>query len=109
MARRNTLFVSPANPGRYMRLNMWKGAVEQLTADWNAVEKERGTTVSSHTWTVDSGGTAIVGLQNASLSAGLAEVEVTANESGEDGVKCAVNFADGTKAVAWWEIKVRDR
>ena len=92
-----------------MRIAMWKGSIEQLAADWNAIEKERGTTVSSHTWTTDSGGTTTVGLQNASIDAGTAEVEVTANESGQDLVKCLAIFADGTKAAAWWEIKVKDR
>jgi hypothetical protein len=66
--------------------------------------------VSSVTWTVDgdSDGGDVVSISAAAIDAGVASVEVAADNEGSVSLKCTATFADTTTAVAWWKIIVKD-
>lgn len=107
MARDDTFYISPSSLHRKQRLQMWDGDVRILRIDLNAIEADRATTAASVTWETNEG-TSPISLADAAVSAGIASVEVTAEDSGDASLSCTVSFADTTKAVIWWEISITD-
>lgn len=104
--RSDRLYVSPAATHRKQLLSLWKGAIHKTTTDWNAVGDDRGATVSTATWTTDD--ESVITISGATLSAGVATVSIEALASGSAEVKNTATFSDGSKAVAWWSITVKD-
>ena len=100
------MYASPSNPGRKQVLHTWKGAIHELSVDWNALEQDRSSTVTSVEWETDDD--TVCAISGATLSAGVAEVAANMGAAGTAEVKNTATFADATKAVAWWNITVKD-
>jgi len=71
--------------------------------DWNVRVGKIGTTVSSVTWTTDSGNATISG---ESLTGNVASAQVTTNSSGCSVIKAKATFADGQIDVHFFTVKV---
>lgn len=106
MSRAETLYLSPSNLNRKQIVRLWKDSAFLAAANLKAVADARDTTVSEITWT--TGDSTVITIEDAAITANVAEVEVTAEESGSADLKCKATFADGTVAVAWWDITVKD-
>ena len=104
--RTERLFASPSNPQRKQILHTWKGAIHELSVDWNAVEQDRSTTATSTQWETDDD--TVCAISGATLSAGIAEVAANMGAAGTAELKNTATFADGTKAVRWFNITVKD-
>ncbi len=106
MSRYFTQFASPSNPQRKQRITLWKGAIATLEVDWNAVEQDRGTTLSSATWTTFDD--ALVTLSGAAISGSSATVLAEMTNIGTILIKNAATFVDDSVSVCWWEITIKD-
>lgn len=108
MARSDKIYPSPSNLHRKHRRQLFKGEAFHPEIDWNAIEADRSTTVSTTTWTTDDD--TVITISNASLSVatGIAECKATADQSGAAQLKNSTTFADGSVAVVWWKIVVKD-
>lgn len=106
MARTDKFYASPSNLHRKHRRQLFKGEVFIPEVDWNAVEADRSTTASETEWTTDDD--SVITIDDAALSAGISGCEVEAMKSGQAQLKNSTTFADGSIAVVWWKIVVKD-
>lgn len=73
---------------------MRENDVESVRVDWSAKAAQEGTSVSSVTWTVDSGNASVSG---ASESADIATAQITATDTSDSVILVQATMADGQK------------
>lgn len=106
MARSDKIYPSPSNLHRKHRRQLFKGEIFTPEIDWNAVEDDRSTTASETVWTTDDD--TVITISGGAVSAGLASCTVEATQTGSAQLKNTTTFADGSAAVVWWKIAVKD-
>lgn len=79
---------------------------QQYKVDFSASATERGTSVSSVTWS--SEGTQQMQIANESLSSGVASADIYSEWSGFGLVKVVATYADAAQEVIYLKIRVFD-
>jgi len=104
---------------RKIHLNPWRtdvktrefsqvsGSSQQYEVDFSSVATERGTTVSSVTWTDQSGGQIVFATQ--SLTDGVAAADINSEtwSPTAQGVRIEATYADGATERAYFTIKFK--
>ena len=103
MARLTKAYYSRFHKNPPPRVVMTLDEVRKFQVDFNAgLESE---TVSSVAWTHR---TEAVEIADATLSAGLASCEGTAEREGKERISCIATLSSGRKLKQWFSIKVID-
>lgn len=84
---------------------MFEDDVVSVTADMNAEASRLGTTVSTATWTTETGN---ISIGSKALSSNVATAQFTAPDLGTAWVKVVLEMADGQKFSQHWTIRVTD-
>lgn len=89
-----TFYVRPQRETPMSILLIREGDVETVRVDWSAKAANESTSVSSVTWTVDSGNASVSG---ASESADIATARITATDTSDSVILVQATMADGQK------------
>jgi hypothetical protein len=83
-----------------------KDSHQKYTVDFSSSATDRGTTVSSVTWS--SEGTRLVTISNEALASGVASADFTSDWGGFGVVRVRATYADGTQESVYIHIKFKD-
>lgn len=106
MSRSALVYASPSSLHRKQVVMIWKDSDFFPEVDWNAVEQDRGTTLTESCWETDD--TSVICTDGPTISGSVTSVEVEACSAGTAELKNKATFADGSVAVCWWKITVKD-
>lgn len=90
---------------KIIHARMYEDDVVSVTADMNSEASRLGTSVSTATWTTESGN---ISIGSKALSSNVATAQFTAPDIGTSWVKVVLEMVDGQKFSQLWTIKVTD-
>lgn len=100
----SALLVGPNSTQQAKPFRMFLSDVRRVRVDLSALCGDRGTTLTSATWTSDNG----ISIGTTSTSGFVATAFITANNVGTYRGKVVAAFGDGTAKVLLWRVVVVD-
>jgi hypothetical protein len=107
MSRRTRIYASAHGPSQPLDVALQNGEVLTHYVDWNAVLGATGATISSSSWTVESGATCVA-LSGSTSSDGVAETKFTAATTGRCVITNSVTLSNSEVREEKFLVQVRD-
>ena len=101
------MLVDPWRTSTRMReWSQYKATDMPYTVDFSSAASDRGTTVSSVSWS--SEGSQQVTFANQDLTSGVASADISSIWSGNATVKVTATYADGNTEAFYFKVRVKD-